>query len=161
MNKECTESEAIFKTEAYCSQAERCESELKIKLKQWRVPQEWWDKIINQLKADNYISSSRYVDAFVREKYRFNKWGKQKIVQALRMKQLPETLIQEAMDEIDREEYLLNLSSLIKRKMNDVKAKNEYERNGKLIRFALSRGFEMNDILLCLKQIGCSDEYLE
>ena len=161
MNKECTESEAIFKAEAYCSQAERCESELKIKLKQWRVPQEWWDKIINQLKADNYISSSRYVDAFVREKYRFNKWGKQKIVQALRMKQLPETLIQEAMDEIDREEYLLNLSSLIKRKMNDVKAKNEYERNGKLIRFALSRGFEMNDILICLKQIGCSDEYME
>ena len=161
MKKEWTESEAIYKAEAYCSQAERCESELKGKLKHWGVPQEWWDKIISRLKADNYISSSRYVDAFVREKCRFNKWGKQKIVQALKMKQLPENLIQESMAEIDREEYLLNLSNLIKRKMNDVKAKNEYERNGKLIRFALSRGFEMNDILICLKQIGCSDEYME
>mgnify|MGYP006332609671 FL=1 len=45
--------------------------------------------------------------------------------------------------------------------MKEIKARNDYERNGKLIRFALGRGFEMNDILSCLKQIGCGDEYME
>lgn len=161
MKKECSESEALYKAEAYCSVAERCESEVRTKLQQWGAPQECWDTIIRQLVDDNYISSSRYVYAFVREKHRFNKWGKQKIVQALRMKRLPDALINEAMEEMDKEEYLVNLSSLLQRKMKEIKARNDYERNGKLIRFALGRGFEMNDILSCLKQIGCGDEYME
>lgn len=161
MKKECTESEALYKAEAYCSVAERCELEVRTKLQQWGAPPECWDNIIDRLTADNYMSSSRYVYAFVREKHRFNKWGKQKIVQALRMKRLPDVLIDEAMAEVDTEEYLSNLSSLLQRKLKEVKARSEYERNGKLIRFALSRGFEMNDILFCLKQIGCGDESME
>ena len=161
MRKECSESEAYYKAEAYCSIAERCESEVRMKLQQWGVPQTCWDKFISRLTADNYISSSRYVDTFVREKCRFNKWGKQKIVQALKMKRLPNDVIENAMRDIDREEYISNLISLLQRKMKEVKAQNEYERNGKLIRFALGRGFEMNDILYCLKQIGCGDEYME
>ena len=161
MKKECTENQALYKAEAYCSVAERCESEVRAKLEQWGAPQACWDKIISRLTVDNYISSSRYVGTFVREKCRFNKWGKKKIIQALKMKQLPDTFIDEAMDAIDREEYISNLSFLLQRKMKEVKARNDYERNGKLIRFALGRGFEMNDILVCLKRIGCGGEYME
>ena len=65
MKKECSESEALYKAEAYCSVAERCESEVRTKLQQWGAPQECWDTIIRQLVDDNYISSSRYVYAFV------------------------------------------------------------------------------------------------
>ena len=161
MKKECSESEALYQAEAYCSVAERCESEVRTKLQQWGAPQECWDTIIRQLVDDNYISSSRYVYAFVREKHRFNKWGKQKIVQALRMKRLPDALINEAMEEMDKEEYLANLSSLLQRKMKEIKARNDYERNGKLIRFAAGHGYCMDEILQCLKRIGCEDDYFD
>ena len=46
-------------------------------------------------------------------------------------------------------------------KKKDIKARNEYERYGKLVRYALGRGYEMNDIVHCLKKCGITDEYME
>lgn len=161
MKKECTESEARLKAEAYCAAAERCISEVRRKLQLWGVSEDSAEIIIQTLVKDNYISEQRYVVAFVREKHRFNRWGTSKIAQALRMKQLPSALIEEAMHELDKEEYLSALSSLLQKKMKEVKARNDYERNGKLIRFALGRGYGMDDILSCLRKMGCDDEYME
>ena len=79
----------------------------------------------------------------------------------LRMKQLPSSLIEEAVLHLDKEEYHSALSVLLQKKKDGIKARNAYERNGKLIRFALGRGYEMNDILNCLKEMGCDDEYME
>ena len=73
------------------------------------------------------------------------------------MKHIPSDCISDAMDEIDEEEYLSVLASLLQKKMRSVKAVNDYERNGKLIRFAAGHGYEMDDILQCLKQIGGGD----
>lgn len=161
MKKECTENEARYKAEAYCAVAERCISDVRRKLQLWGAPEESVENILQALVKDNYISEQRYVVAFVREKHRFNRWGTARIAQALRMKQLPSDLIEEAMAGLDTEEYLLTLSGLLQKKKKEVKARNDYERNGKLIRFALGRGYGMDDILKCLKEMGCGDEYME
>lgn len=161
MKKECTESQALYKAESYCAVAERCISDVRQKLQQWGTPAETIEGIIGKLIENNYISEQRYVIAFVREKHRFNRWGTMRIAQALRMKQLPSDLIEGAMAELDREAYLSALSALLQKKKKGVKARNDYERNSKLIRFALSRGYEMNDILGCLKEMGCDDEFME
>lgn len=161
MKKECTENEARCKAEAYCAVAERCISDVRRKLQLWGTPAESVENILQTLVKDNYISEPRYVVAFVREKHRFNRWGTARIAQALRMKQLPSALIEEAMSELDKEEYLSTLSELLQKKKKEVKARNDYERNGKLIRFALGRGYGMDDILKCLKEIGCGDECME
>lgn len=161
MKKECSANEARYKAEAYCAAAERCITDVKRKLQQWGAPQDCMDEIIRGLVVDNYLSEQRYVDAFVREKHRFNGWGKAKIAQMLRMKQLPSSLIEEAVLHLDKEEYHSALSALLQKKKDGIKARNAYERNGKLIRFALGRGYEMNDIMNCLKEMGCDDEYME
>ena len=161
MKKECTEEQARYKAEAYCAAAERCVADVKAKLQQWGAPSESVDDIIRGLIKDNYICERRYVIVFAREKHSFNRWGTVRIAQALRMKQIPSHLIEEAIAELDREEYLSALSALLRKKMKEVKARNDYERNGKLIRFALGRGYVMNDILDCLKEMGYGDEYLE
>ena len=44
--------------------------------------------------------------AFVRDKYRFNQWGRVKISQALRMKKIPADVIAEGLEEIDEREYV-------------------------------------------------------
>jgi regulatory protein len=62
------------------------------------------------------------------------------------------------MEEIDEGEYREVLLSLLRKKLPAIKAKNDYERNGKLIRFAAGHGYCMDEILLCLKQIGCGDD---
>ena len=146
MKKECSESEARNKAEAYCSSVERCVSEVEAKLEQWGADHEIKDRVIEHLIKEKYIDQRRYCAAFVRDKYRFNQWGRMKIVQALRLKKIPTDVI---------------LSGLVEQKKRSIKANTDYERNGKLIRFAIGRGFEMEEILRCVKQIDADVEYLD
>ena len=131
------------------------------KLQQWGAPAEDWETIVGHLEKEGFVDEQRYAKSYVRDKYRFNQWGRIKINQALRLKQVSSSCIAVAMDEIDEEEYLSILASLLKKKRRMVKAANDYERNGKLLRFAAGHGYEMDAILLCLKRMGCDDEYME
>ena len=161
MKKECSAQEARLKAEAYCSLTERCTDDVLRKLEQWGAPSDAFDAIIESLKKERYIDEQRYANAFVRDKYRFNQWGRIKIAQALRMKHVASDCICSAIDEIDEEEYTSVLTSLLEKKHKSVKASTEYERNGKVIRFALGHGYDMGEILRCMKQIGCEDEYMD
>lgn len=161
MKKELSAEEARFKAEAYCSLAEHCRSEVLAKLQQWGVSQESSESILDHLEKEGYIDECRYASSFVRDKYRFSQWGRLKIANALRMKCISSACIAEAMEKIDEEEYLDILASLLKKKRCSVKGTNDYERNGKLIRFAMGHGYGMNDILLCIKQMGYDNEYME
>ena len=161
MKKEISENEARFKAEAYCSMAEHCRAEVMDKLYQWGIPSVWMEGILNHLEQEGYIDHLRYAKAFVRDKYRFNQWGRIKISQSLRQKHLASADILVAMEEIDEEEYFSVLEHLLEKKLSGLKAKNTFERTGKLVRFAASRGYEMDEILRSLKRIGCDDEALE
>jgi regulatory protein len=161
MKKEMSAEEARLKAEAYCSLSEHCKSEVLGKLQQWGAPEKTWEAILNHLEKERYVDESRYATFFVRDKYRFNQWGRIKIAQALRMKHIPSACIDEAMEEIDEQEYLNILTSLLKKKVRSIKASNDYERNGKLVRFAAGHGYEIGDILLCMKRMGYDDEYME
>jgi len=161
MKKEWSVEEVRIKAEAYCSASEHCKADVVGKLRQWGVSEETWESILNHLEEECYINENRYAAFFVRDKYRFNQWGRVKIAQALRMKLVSSACIARAMDEIDEQEYLNILTSLLKKKVRTVKASSDYERNGKLIRFAVGHGYEMRDIMLCMKRMGYDDEYME
>ena len=117
--------------------------------------------MVRFLQDERYIDQKRFCSAFVRDKYRFNQWGRVKISQALRMKKIPADVIAEGLEEIDEREYVEILSGLIEQKRSRVKACTEYERNGKLIRFAVGRGFEIEAVCRCVKQTGEDDVYLD
>lgn len=161
MKGECSENEAKYKAEAYCSSMERCVAEVEAKLEQWGAAPEISEKVIKHLLDEKYIDQKRFCAAFVRDKYRFNQWGRIKIRQALWLKKIPEALIAQGMEEIDEREYMEILSGLIEQKKRSVKARTEYERNGKLIRFAIGKGFEMEAVLRCVKQADSGDEYFD
>ena len=144
----------INKAEIYCSAAERCPSEVTDKLRKWGADEEQIPAIIAHLEKERYLDAVRFCRFFVRDKYRFNQWGRLKIIQMLRLKQLDSVQIQEGLEEIDEEEYLRVLDRLLKQKARSVKAVSEYERNAKLIRFAAGRGFTMDEILKVVKQVN-------
>lgn len=145
--KELTEKEALSKAEAYCSRVERCVAEVRAKLAQWGVDPEVSNRVVAHLQKEKYVDQQRYSAAFVRDKYRFSQWGRVKIAQALRMKGISQSMIDEALKEIDEEEYRKILSRLIAQKRKTVKAATDYERKAKLIRFAVGKGFEMDTVL--------------
>jgi regulatory protein len=142
---------ARYKAEAYCSTTERCVTEVLAKLPGWGADEHEAAEIIAHLLKERYIDEARYAVAFVRDKYRFNQWGRVKIQQALRMKHLSAEDIATGLEAIDEEEYREGLRQLIAQKRRSVKGASEYERNAKLIRFAVGRGFEMGEILRCVK----------
>lgn len=159
MKGELSENDLRYKAEAYCSSMERCIADVEAKLSQWGASPEIMAKIIKYLQDEKYIDQKRFCSAFVRDKYRFNQWGRMKIYQALRLKKIPADIIALGMEEIDDREYLEILSGLIEQKKRNVKARTEYERNGKLIRYAIGKGFEMEAICRCVKRTDEDDVY--
>ena len=141
-----TADEILYKLAARCSVSEQCLSDITAKLDKYDLPEEEKTRILRHLVEEKYVDDGRYAKAYVRDKYRFNKWGRIKIAQGLRMKGIDSETINSAMEAIDEEEYMEILSDLIKAKRKSTKGRNEYEINGKLYRFAAGRGFEYDAI---------------
>jgi regulatory protein len=150
MKKEITEQEAFLQLATLCAQAEHCEKEMRDKLKRWGVDDAAQDRIIQRLISERYIDDERYAQAFVKDKIRYNKWGRRKVQQALWLKHIDPEIQQRVLDEIDDSEYLDVLRPLLRQKRNTVKAQSDYELNQKLVRFALGRGFTFDIIRQCL-----------
>lgn len=142
--------EILYKLAARCSVSEQCLSDIESKLAKYDLTEEEKTRILRHLVEEKYVDDRRYAEAFVRDKYRFNKWGRIKIAQGLRMKGIGNETISNAMEAINEEEYLSILRDLIKAKRKSTKGQSDYEVNGKLIRFATSRGFEFGAIRQCL-----------
>ena len=150
MKKEITEQEAYLRLTALCAQAEHCQQEMRDKMKRWEMTPEAQDRVIARLIKERYIDDERYARAFVKDKIRYNKWGRRKVQQALWLKHIDSEIQQRVLDEIDEKEYLDVLRPLLKQKRKSIKAENDYELNRKLLRFALSRGFGFDIIRQCL-----------
>ena len=160
MKKEMNEQEAYLQLAALCAQAEHCEQEMRDKMKRWELDEMVQNRVIDRLTEERYIDNERYARAFVKDKIRYNKWGRRKVQQALWMKRIDTDIQQRVLDEIDEKEYLDVLRSLLKQKRKSIKAENDYELNQKLVRFALSRGFTFDIIRQCLN-VDEIDEYEE
>lgn len=153
MKKEYTLDELLHKAASYCSISEHCVSEVEEKLNAWCIECDDKSKIINRLIEEDFINEKRFCTYFVKDKFRFNKWGKIKISYALKQKGLSTDLINTGLATIDDGEYDEMLASLLKTKLVGLKYEYEYEKQGKLFRFAQSRGFENNVIERVMRTI--------
>ena len=150
MKKEITEQEAFLQLAAICAQAEHCQQEMRDKLKRWDIDETVQERIIQRLIRERYVDDERYTRAFVKDKIRYNKWGRRKVQQGLWLKRIDPEIQQRVLDEIDDNEYLDVLRPLLRQKQKTIKAQNNYELNQKLVRFAMGRGFTFDIIRKCL-----------
>jgi regulatory protein len=133
---------ALNKAMAQCSHREFCRDEIRNKLSLWGIENNDAEKIIEILINENFINESRFAAAFVRDKFKYNKWGKVKITAHLRAKKLSPDIINSALDSIDNEQYNKLIQGLIEVHRRTIKAKNQYDLKAKLLRYGLSKGFE-------------------
>jgi regulatory protein len=145
---------ALEKAMAQCSRREYCSDDIRNKLSLWGVDNDDIGKILRILISDNFINESRYATAFVRDKFKYNKWGKVKISAHLRGKKVPQDIISSALDSIDNDLYIKLLRELIEAHRKSVKAKNQYDLKAKLLRYGLSKGFESNLLYDILNDLG-------
>lgn len=149
-----TEEQAYSRMARICSRKEYAPFDIKQKLHRLNLSPDQIESIIKKLKTENYLSEERFTRGFIKDKLHLNKWGKRKIEQALYQKKLPKELIEENFMEYDDEELSKSLQPILERKWKTIKGETDYIKTGKLIRFALSRGFEMNDITKCIDKMN-------
>lgn len=154
--KQLTPGEALNKAAAYCTLCERCISEVSAKLAAWGVPHGELHEIIERLQQEGFIDEARYCRAFVNDKVRFNRWGRIKIRAALSEKRLPRELVNEAIDNINEEEYMSALAEVIAAKRRELKGKDDYVAQQKIMRYAAGRGYEPSLIMKAINY--CGDE---
>lgn len=157
-----TEKEAFEKMARICSQKECAPFDIVRKLQRFGLSEKVVEKVIERLKKEKYLDEKRYVRSYVHDKLRFNQWGKRKIALSLQQKQLPAELVDEVIaDSMDEHSYGESLQSILLKKWKSVKGQSDYEKRGKLIRYALGRGFSMEEVLAAIAKMhanGITDE---
>lgn len=141
-----TFEQAFQRAASLCSGSEHCISDIEEKLHRWGVAKADTKRVIDTLIDEKYIDEIRYATAYTRDKLRFSHWGRIKIRTMLRAQRISEADINNAFDDINQEEYLGILESIINKKRQTMDDAESYASRVKLIRFAMQRGFEMHEI---------------
>jgi regulatory protein len=148
--KEVSEQGAYLQLAQLCARAEHCQYELTEKMRRWGMSDEAQARVMQRLVSERYVDDERYTQAFVRDKIRYNKWGRRKVEQALWQKHIDKDIREQILNEVDDDEYLSVLRPLLKQKQKTLKGCTDYERNQKLVKFALQRGFTYDIIRQCI-----------
>ena len=145
--------EARQKIEAFCAYQERCDQEVRKKLNSWHLYQEDVDILIADLISHNFLNEERFAKSFVSGKFRIKKWGRIKIKQALKQKQISNYSINKGLEEIDSDEYLETLAELAIKKSRLING-DTWQQYTKLQRYLNGKGFERDLIIDTLEKQG-------
>jgi regulatory protein len=129
-----------------CSRREYCRSEIREKAGGWGLNQEETDRLIETLVREKFIDEERYASAYVKDKFNINKWGRIKIGHMLRFKGIPSDVTDRALAGLDETTYRKTLEYLITAHRRSITPRNQFDLKAKLMRFALSKGFESSMI---------------
>lgn len=162
MKADADPASVMEKIRRFCSYRERSEKETGLKLKSLNVPPSKIKAILNLLIEEGFLSEERFARAYVRGKWRVNRWGRIRIRFELKAKGIPEKLINSALLEIDEDTYREMLGAIIRKKSGEVRHKGEEKNISKkslnirdnIFNFALGKGYEtdlVNEILNELK----------
>ncbi len=137
-----TLDEAKKKIESYCAYQDRCHKEVANKLREMGMIPRAIDQIIGHLIQENFLNEERFAKSYARGKFNIKKWGKKRIVNELKMRDISKYNITSALKEIDENEYLNTLNLLAEKRLEAIREKNIQKRRKKLADYLLYRGWE-------------------
>jgi regulatory protein len=142
---------ALLKAESWCAYQERSQQETRNKLYEYGLHQNEVEDLIAELITTNFLNEERFAMAYVSGKINIKKWGKIKVKQGLKLKKVPDRLIQKALNSIDGDKYLANLLATAEKKLKVLSEKDPIKKKYKLITYLQSKGFEKDLIFDVLK----------
>lgn len=139
-----TADEACASLMRLCARAERSSGDAMRLMRQWGVDESQRTGVLQRLVAARFIDDERYTEAFVREKINLSGWGTYKIRQALQRKGIDRRTIDAALSSLDSETMRERLTERLSRKMRTVKYSSPYDLRTKLMRHAISLGYDFD-----------------
>ena len=151
--KSYTLAQAQKKLEYYCIYQERCHKEVIAKLKTLGMIPSVIDKIISELIKANYLNETRFTQSFVRGKFRIKKWGKNRILQELKVREISSFNIKLGMKEISDDNYQKTFYELFEKRRREVKQLTKTEQKKKIFSYMSYRGWENSKIYDALRDL--------
>jgi len=146
-----TPEQALIKIRDWCAYQERCQQEARDKLYDYGLKTDDVENIIAQLVNENFINEERFAIAFAGGKFRIKRWGKVKIKQELKAKRVSDYCIKKGLAVIDNTDYINTLKKVLTLKSKSITEKNFLKKKQKLVRYALSKGYEQDIVFDLLK----------
>ena len=151
--KSYTLAQAQKKLEYYCAYQERCHKEVIAKLKTLGMIPSVIDKIISELIKANYLNETRFTQSFVRGKFRIKKWGKNRILQELKVREISSFNIKLGMKEISDDNYQKTFYELFEKRRREVKQLTKTEQKKKIFSYMSYRGWENSKVYEALRNL--------
>lgn len=151
--KSYTLAQAQKKLEYYCTYQERCHKEVIAKLRTLGIIPSVIDKIISELIKANYLNETRFTQSFVRGKFRIKKWGKNRILQELKVRDISSFNIKLGMKEISDDNYQKTFYELFEKRRREVKQLTKTEQKKKIFSYMSYRGWENSKIYDALRDL--------
>ena len=146
------ESSVKKKIEHYCAYQERCHLEVTNKLNKLGVFGDELDEYICYLIDENFLSETRFSEAYVRGKFNNNNWGKVKLSRELKLRNISDWNISNALNQIKSEDYNKKLRKLCE-KLVEISDKPEFELRNKVVKNLSYKGWEIDLIIKTLNQL--------
>ena len=143
-HKSYTVKEATVKLMQFCAYRDRSHKEVEEKLREMNMIPAAQEQIIIQLMQENFLNEERFARSFVRGKFRIKKWGRIKIKQELKLKDISNPIIKIALTEIDEDDYISTLHEVAEKKSKLLKESDRLKKRKKLADHLLRRGYEAN-----------------
>lgn len=135
-------SQALAALQRLAARSEKSSGDAMRLMQRWGVPEKERRGVLEKLIEQRFIDDSRYAEAYVREKSNLAGWGARKIAMQLRSKGISQEIIKKALSQIDGDSQQHKLEDKLRRKLKSIKAVGDYELRGKLLRYALSLGYD-------------------
>ena len=146
------ESSVKKKIEHYCAYQERCHLEVTNKLNKLGVYGDELDEYVCYLIDENFLSETRFSEAYVRGKFNNNNWGKVKLSRELKLRNISDWNISNALSQINSEDYNNKLRKLCLKLVNH-SDKPEFELKNKVVKNLSYKGWEVDLVIKTLNQL--------
>ncbi|MCZ4244245.1 regulatory protein RecX [Pedobacter punctiformis] len=143
--------QALAKAESFCAYQERSQKEVRSKLLDWGIRGDELEEIISELIVANFLNEERFAFHYAAGKFNIKKWGRIKIKQGLKLKGVPDKILQKAIYSLNDDDYLQTLENLVEKKVILLTENDPFKRKIKLINYLQAKGFESDLIFLVLK----------
>ena len=146
------ESSVKKKIEHYCAYQERCHLEVTKKLNKLGVFGDDADEYVCYLIDENFLSETRFSEAYVRGKFNNNNWGKIKIIRELKSRNISNWNISNALNQISDIDYNNKLKKLCEKQI-ELSDKTKVEMRNKVIKSLSIKGWEIDLIITQINQL--------
>ena len=140
--KDLTKNEIEHKIQFYCSFQERCNKDVFTKLKEYTHNEDHINDILSNLINQNYLNESRFSKLFSRSKFNIKSWGKIRIKNELRKRNVSTQNIKSGLEEINDIEYKKKLNEIFYKKLSSLNSSPKRLIKQKIFQYLNYRGWE-------------------